>query len=234
MDNFWDLLKVLRKQAGMTQQQLADATGNSRQELSMMENSRFHGGFDKVDRVFRYLGYPLRPQQLSREVKNGIVPLLETIRILAVDDDPEILRGYQQTFESTQQSGISSLLELLQATSSSVESQKFTIDTVTSGEVGLKRVKEAVKQNLPYTLLFLDMRMPNGWDGLKTAREIRKVDPEIRIIIISAYRDHTLQKMREEVGSHFVFHQKPYMQDELIQLSTFMAHEWQQARELLH
>lgn len=234
MQTLWEQLKFLRKQAGLTQQKLAELTGNSRQEISMMENNRFHGGFDKVERVFLHFGHSLKPQ------KEGLSPALpgeplESIRILAIDDDPEILQGYKQTFEPKKQRGISSLLEILhQVNTAPVSREGFQLDTATSGEEGLKLVKRAIENGTPYTLLFLDMRMPNGWDGMKSAHEIRQVDPDIRIIIISAYRDHTLQKMREEMGSNFVFHQKPYLQDELIQLSTFMAQEWQQARELHH
>jgi CheY-like chemotaxis protein len=192
----------------------------------MMENNRFHGGFHKVERVFDVLGAPLSPQKRERR----ILPPPETIRILAIDDDPEILYGYKHTFESHQQSAIQPLLEVFQASQEQLTQQAFEVDTVTGGESGLEKVKQELLANRPYSLLLLDMRMPGGWDGLKTARKIREIDPDVRIVILSAYRDYTLSKIREEIGGHFVLHHKPYVQDELVQLSTFMGLEWQQSR----
>lgn len=233
----WNNLKQMRKLLKLTQQELAVATGCTRQEISMMENSRFHGGFHKVERVFRYLGAPLQPRfsaahaELSPPSASRKLPELPSvIRILAIDDDPEILNGYQRTFEPHRQSGIHSLLEAFQAPQAESAPQPFEIDTATGGEQGYKMVQQALLSDHPYSLLLLDMRMPEGWEGLKTAREIRKIDPDVRIIVLSAYRDYTLSKMREEIGEHFVVQHKPYLQDELLQLTTFMGMEWLQSK----
>ena len=42
----------------------------------------------------------------------------------------------------------------------------------------------------PYAMAFVDMRMPPGWDGLKTIEELWKVDPEIQVVICSAHTDY--------------------------------------------
>jgi len=77
------------------------------------------------------------------------------------------------------------------------------------------------------------MRMPGGWDGLETAREIRALDRQVRIILISAYMDHTLEKIRREVGDNFAFLQKPFERDELIQLVLLLSSDWQREQQLI-
>ena len=42
----------------------------------------------------------------------------------------------------------------------------------------------------PYAMAFVDMRMPPGWDGLKTIEELWKVDPDVQVVICSAHTDY--------------------------------------------
>ncbi len=65
--------------------------------------------------------------------------------------------------------------------------------------------------------------MPGRWDGLRTATKAREIDPGIKIILISAYRDYSLLKMREVLGEGFVFQPKPYNQEDLIQLGSYLV-----------
>lgn len=238
MNNIWKQLKTLRTEAGLTQKELAARSGNSRQEINMMENGRFHGGVDKVCKAFDYLGYSLEPKAILdasvTQLQQSSLPD-SPIRILAIDDDADVLRGYQQTFEPSDfQGGANVLLQLLQRPNQGEGVATFQVDTATSGEEGVEKVRHATLTQTPYSLLFLDMRMPGGWDGLRTAQEVHKIDPDVRIILLSAYRDYTLEKMREEMGENFVIHQKPYLQEELLQLTTFVAKEWYEAKQLQH
>lgn len=223
--SIWQIMKQLRHSRGWTQQALADFALCSRQEISLMENGRFKGGFHRVNRVFEQLEAPLLPQTHFRTSHRANQSNeIEPIRILAIDDDPDILKGYRQTFEPNEQNGIQPLLETFKVADQQAERPKqYDIDTATSGKQGLELVKNALEKNRPYTLLLLDMRMSDGWDGLDTAQEVLKIAPDIRIIIVSAFRDYTLSKMREALGSNFVLHPKPYRQDELVQLAYFMG-----------
>lgn len=218
IDPLWLELRTLRKEQGLTQQALAEGVGCSRQEISLMENGRFRGSVLKVMRAFRMLKASIRSQVESVSRQQG-APL----RILAIDDDQEILNGYSNIFSEGERSGISMMLDLV-GERPEAEGPRFQLETTLSGEAGLQMVKRAVKEEAPYQLLLLDMRMPEGWDGLRTAREILKVDPSIRIILISAYSDYTLPKMREDMGEAFVVHHKPYRPSELLQLASFVAH----------
>jgi DNA-binding response OmpR family regulator len=57
----------------------------------------------------------------------------------------------------------------------------YTVDVVESGEKGIE--KERTKK---YDLIFLDLKMP-GISGIETLREIRKVNKNTPIYIITAF-----------------------------------------------
>jgi len=76
----------------------------------------------------------------------------------------------------------------------------FELDSAFQGEEGLAKVREAVASRRPYALVFLDYRMPPGWNGVETLRHLRKVAPELPVVLCSAYSDHSWQEMVEEFG----------------------------------
>ena len=68
-----------------------------------------------------------------------------------------------------------------------------------------------------FQLIFLDAKLPDI-DGLELAKQIRKIDPDIRIIIVSGYfykDDVVIQKALEE-GLIGGFIGKPFFHDEIL------------------
>ena len=64
---------------------------------------------------------------------------------------------------------------------------KFQVDGALQGRDGLEMLKKGIEEGYPYTIAFVDMRMPPGWDGLETIENLWKADPELQIIICTAY-----------------------------------------------
>lgn len=155
-------------------------------------------------------------------------------RVLAIDDDPSILRGYKSLFSAQSGSSIDLLLELDEEASSPSNEQfqlQVNLDVTGSGESGFEMVRRAVAEENPYAVIYLDMRMPGKWDGIATAREIRSVDQNVRIVVITAYTEN-LESLQEIIGNAFVYLKKPFMTEELLQMTRFLAEDWQLAREL--
>ncbi|MBT3309474.1 MAG: response regulator [Gammaproteobacteria bacterium] len=158
------------------------------------------------------------------------------IRILAIDDDQSVLDSYNILFGGGGgKRKRNDLDELTGLISSSTESTTkgggvidFELDRVTSGEKGLERVKEG-----GYGVILLDMRMPGGWDGMETARRIREVDTLVRIILITAFMDHTLEELREAIGVNFAYIQKPFDRNELVQLVLLLGNDWKREQQLI-
>ncbi len=58
----------------------------------------------------------------------------------------------------------------------------YTVETASSGSAAV-----AMAGAKPYTLYFVDLKMPGGIDGLETMRAIRRLQPDSVIVIITAY-----------------------------------------------
>ena len=78
---------------------------------------------------------------------------------------------------------------------------KVEIDATTQGESGYQEVQRAVAEERPYAVAFVDMRMPPGWDGLRTAEAILCADEAIEVVICTAFSDYTDDEIRSALAS---------------------------------
>ncbi len=108
------------------------------------------------------------------------------------------------------------------------EDQSYVVDTAEQGEIALEMVKKALSKEEPYAVMFLDMRMPPGWDGLKTAKAIRDVDKNIEIVIMTAYADHDQKQIADTVGTpeKLLYIKKPFQAEEIYQLALSLTTKW--------
>ncbi len=155
-------------------------------------------------------------------------------RVLSIDDDPTILRAYKEIHRRDEDSPINQLLELdesgVPVEQSLKERINFEIEISNSGEEGLNLVRKAVEEGNPYAVIYLDMRMPGRWNGMETAREIRSIDQDVRILVVTAYTED-IGTLYEVIGDTFVYLKKPFVEEELIQLTRFLAQDWRRTRE---
>lgn len=166
-------------------------------------------------------------------------------RILAIDDDPSILQVFSSVFtppaSQAQNSSLAALGELL-GPASTKEKKQFRLDTASQGEEGFSMVQQAIADQEPYGLVFIDMRMPPGWNGIKTAQQIRQLDPHVQIIIVTAYSDASVPEIVEQVGftDRLLYLKKPFDDEEILQLADSLTMRWNLERktcnfmELLH
>jgi len=110
----------------------------------------------------------------------------------------------------------------------------YLVDTAGQGEEGYELIKKAVEQKVPYAIVFLDMRMPPGWDGLETAKKIREVDKDIEIVIMTAYADHDQKTIAESVGvpEKLLYIKKPFHTEEIFQLALSLTSKWSLERRI--
>ncbi len=105
---------------------------------------------------------------------------------------------------------------------------KYIIDSVQQGEQGLNKIKEARRSGKPYQLAFVDMRMPPGWDGLKTIKHILEEDEDIQVVLCTAFSDYSLDEIIEQIGNtdRFVILKKPFDKIEVEQLAISLCKKW--------
>ncbi len=112
--------------------------------------------------------------------------------------------------------------------------RRFLIDSAYQGKEGLELLRGALAQAQPYTLAFVDVRMPPGWDGIETARRLWEADPHLQIIMCSAYSDYSWDEMSRTLGNtdSLVFLKKPFDAIEVMQLVHALTRKWSLSRQI--
>jgi diguanylate cyclase (GGDEF)-like protein len=159
-------------------------------------------------------------------------------RILIIDDQKSIHEDYRKVIGSRQRDpsvineAAMNLFGEEEESGRSAWQESFEIDSAYQGEEGLQMVQKALEEGRPYALAFVDIRMPPGWDGVDTVRRIWEVDPEILIVICSAYSDYSWEQMVEHLGrtDRFLILKKPFEQIEVRQFAMALTERWNLAR----
>ena len=89
----------------------------------------------------------------------------------------------------------------------------YQVDSVSSGQEAVRMVEAAPER---FDLVILDMVMP-GMDGLETIGCLRRIRPDLRVILVSGYDSD--EKIRRALQAGYVeFMQKPYKINDLATL----------------
>lgn len=70
---------------------------------------------------------------------------------------------------------------------------------VTAAKDGYEAIKEVKKRT--FNIIFLDVKMP-GLDGLATFREIRKIDKDVPVVMITGFAVEEILKQAEKEGAY--------------------------------
>ena len=106
--------------------------------------------------------------------------------------------------------------------------QDFELTDAYQGEDALAAVREAVKAGRPFAMAFVDVRMPPGWDGIETTLQLWKADPDLQIILCTAYSDYSWRDVHARLGAtdRMVILKKPFDAMEVLQLASSLAEKW--------
>ena len=105
---------------------------------------------------------------------------------------------------------------------------RYELDFASQGREGFGLVQTAHKRGNPYAVAFVDMRMPPGWDGLETIEHLWYVDPDLQIVICSAYSDHPWEDVSRRIGDtdKLLILMKPFNSIEVVQLANSLTKKW--------
>jgi signal transduction histidine kinase/DNA-binding response OmpR family regulator len=152
-------------------------------------------------------------------------------RLLVIDDNPSIHADFRKILA---EGGSASRdlarvgAELFGDTVPSGRKAEFEMSTARQGEEGLVAVREALRCGSPFALAFVDVRMPPGWDGIETSARIWEVDPDIQIVLCTAYSDYSWEEITDRLGSsdRLVILKKPFDAVEVLQLASALTEKW--------
>jgi CheY-like chemotaxis protein len=101
----------------------------------------------------------------------------------------------------------------------------YEIDTVLRGQDGVELVRKAMEEGRPYAMAYVDMRMPNGWNGLETTRRLWQIAPGLRVVLCTAFSDFSWNEIREELrhSDRFLILKKPFDNIEVEQLTLSLS-----------
>ncbi len=104
----------------------------------------------------------------------------------------------------------------------------FELDFAFQGEEALARVQTAVGAGRRYAMVFMDVRMPPGWDGIQTTQKLWEVDADLQIVICTAYSDYSWEKMMGMLGSpeRLLILKKPFDTIEVLQIAHALTEKW--------
>ena len=153
-------------------------------------------------------------------------------RLLIVDDSPSIHEDFRRIFESLRAplSLEAAERELFGDTSGGGPGVLFEVTSAYQGTEALKRVKEASESKRPFGAAFVDMRMPPGWNGVQTIRELWEVDPDLQVVLCTAYSDYRWDELLRQLGvtDRLLLLKKPFDRIEalLMGLALSQKRQW--------
>ena len=105
---------------------------------------------------------------------------------------------------------------------------KYRIDDAFQGEEAVRMVQSAVASGDPYSLIFMDVRMPPGIDGIEAIEQIWEIDPDVEVVICTAYSDYSWDKIVLKLGQNdnLLFIRKPFDNVALKQIALAMTTKW--------
>jgi len=105
---------------------------------------------------------------------------------------------------------------------------RFSLDSAYQGAEGLSLARRALQEGRRYEVAFVDVRMPPGLDGVETTAKLWEIDPDIQVVICTAYSDYSWDDMIEQVGhsDRLVILKKPFDMVEVLQLANALTEKW--------
>jgi signal transduction histidine kinase len=156
-------------------------------------------------------------------------------RVLVIDDNRSIHEDFRKILQpGTETQRLDEARALLFGGDSFQKALvRFELDYADQGQAALALVQMACREERPYAVAFVDMRMPPGWDGLETIERMWEADPEIQTVICTAYTDHSWDDIIRRLGcdDRLLILQKPFSSVEVSQLAASLTTKWKLARQ---
>ncbi|HSV35833.1 MAG TPA: ATP-binding protein, partial [Ramlibacter sp.] len=91
-----------------------------------------------------------------------------------------------------------------------------------------RKALAAVREQRPFALAFVDMRMSSGWTGTETIEQLWHIDPLLQVVICTAYSDHPWDEVitRLDVRDRLLVVKKPFDLIEVSQLARTLTAKW--------
>jgi len=136
------------------------------------------------------------------------------VRILALDDEQIILDLYRDALFFLADQGEAEY--------------EFEVTLCKQGDEALEAVRKAKDENDPFAVIFLDLRLPPGPDGIWTGEHIRNIDPYVNFVIVTGFFDVDPREiaLRIPPEDKLLYVQKPFHVQEIRQFASSLGAKW--------
>ena len=153
-------------------------------------------------------------------------------KLLIVDDDRAIHEDFIKVLNPTSglhNEAINDLNEKIFNTSTHHSVfPHYQIESAFNGLEAIEMVKKSVAESKHYALVFVDIKMGAGMDGIETIQELRKIDANIETVVCSAYSEYSLEDLVSKIPKpdKLLFFKKPFTPVEIKQLAHCLCLKW--------
>jgi CheY-like chemotaxis protein len=157
-------------------------------------------------------------------------------RVLVVDDQPSIHEDFRKILVGDVEPLRLDAMEAAVFGTRAPELRRirFEVDSAYQGAEALEKVRQARVEKRPYALVFVDVRMPPGFDGVETLSLIFEEDQDIQAVLCTAYSDWSWSAMAERIDNEgrFLILKKPFDAVEVRQMAAAMTMKWSEQTAL--
>jgi PAS domain S-box-containing protein len=154
-------------------------------------------------------------------------------RVLVVDDSTAIHDDFRKVLKRRHQEVDEFEVLAFGKTAASAVELDFEVEFASQGKQAWEMVQRGVAAKRPYAMAFMDVQMPPGWNGVETTAKIWEVDPDLQIVICTAYSDYAWDDMITRLGrsDRLVILKKPFDSVEVLQLANALTEKWRLLQE---
>lgn len=136
-------------------------------------------------------------------------------KILVVDDTEEMHDLFTALLESINEDILGG---------SHKEGFELQIDHCFQGEEAVNKMLESKKENTPYALVYMDINMPPGIDGIEAVKQIRTTLPDTNFVFCTGYTHYTWKSIYDAFGRNdrILYLDKPFCDLSIKQLTTYL------------
>ena len=157
-----------------------------------------------------------------------------TNRVLVVDDDETMIDEYEHCLSprfrpDMAATTITDLEKVLFGEETDERgAARFEVHSRRQGEDAVEAVLSACKTGQPYAIVFIDVRMPPGMDGIEAAKRIREIDPNVNIVVVTGSIGSDPRDLGELIppADKIFFFKKPFHAIECRQLTAAICGKW--------
>jgi PAS domain S-box-containing protein len=163
----------------------------------------------------------------------------DRFRVLIADDEEEYIHLFGQILSPDSPLNNDILdageAEAINSSACGGYNSKFEITTCAEGYTAVDLVRKSIRDKRPFSVAFLDVRMPPGPDGIAVAKQIREIDPLVEIAIVTGYSDYSPADIVVRVPPvhKLIYIQKPFRVKEIYHFAHALSAKRHQEHCLL-